>query len=422
MRHEPTGPEQPVAEPRPARHPDSNTLPDADRDLSVRQFPRVGFCPLSGRYYLGINPKSACSTVKYTLWAAEFAAGRIDKAPPKKKKGIHGAADAIFRRADLATLATDLAATPRVTMVRNPYTRLLSCYLEKIAGSKPPKKIALLDLGLDRNEPLSFATFVQIVARQDSRDMDAHWAPQAYLGQPRDLRYDIIGSLEAIDTDMDRILVAAGLPPRPVESYIPHRTGAGKAIDKHYTDDLIALVRTRYAEDFAAFGYSTDIGEALAPPDRANANGERVSGSDILSEPLDALTRAVAAARTGSSRKALATLRAAIETYPRVPELHVEAGEVSLDLGDLDAADRHLREAVALNGEAIRYRLLLTNCLIRRGEQSAALAVAEATRELSPGRPRVLKTLAHCHKLNGNTMMASEIEDLAERFVALKVK
>ncbi len=417
MRHDPTGP---APARTPARSPDTAALPDAGRDLSVRQFPRVGFCPLSGGYYLGINPKSACSTVKYNLWAAEFAAGRVKKAPPKKKKGIHGAADAIFRRADLATLATDLAATPRVTMVRNPYTRLLSCYLEKIAGSKPPKKIALLDLGLDRNEPLSFATFVQIVARQDSRDMDAHWAPQAYLSQPRDLRYDVIGSLEAIDTDMDRILVAAGLPPRPVESYIPHRTGAGKAIDKHYTDELADLVRARYAEDFAAFGYSTDIRAASAPPESPNANGERVA--DILSAPMAALAEAVAAARTGAPRKALATLRAAIETHPRVPELHAEAGEVAMDLGDLDAADRHLREAVALNGSAIRYRLLLTNCLIRRGEPSAALAVAEATRELSPGRPRVLKTLAHCHKLNGNTMMAADIEALAERFVALKVK
>ena len=408
----------------------------AVRDLCVRQFPRVGFRPAIETgletYCLIVNPKSAFSLVRRTLWAAEFKAGRISEPPPADGIGLHAASNAIFRRIERERLGAELSAGPRLTMVRNPYTRLLTCYLEKIAGNRPFKKFILYDLGLDHDEPISFETFVGVVCRQDSRDMDAHWAPQAFLTQARDLRYDLVGAVERIGEDMAAMLEIAGLPPHDIVGHLPDRTQTAAEVAGHYTPEIAEMVRQRYAADFALFNYSTDLADACAPPARALREGTGTAGAGIpAGETVSPVIRTLIAAWELSladrRTEALDILRAAMDadsgtpepTPDPTPELAIDAGEICLELGDLDAAEAHIRHAIAGNGTALRYRLALVDCLLRQGNAAAAQEIAEAARETAPGRPRVLRMFAQCLEQRGDTETADAVRHDADRFEAM---
>ena len=103
--------------------------------------------------------------------------------------------------------------------VRNPYTRLLSCYLDKIARGHPEKANILRFLKLNDNDlsyELSFTDFVNAVVQQDPFDMDPHWRIQteqcflnyinySYIGRFESFAEDIIKILDAIFSDLDSV-------------------------------------------------------------------------------------------------------------------------------------------------------------------------------------------------------------------------
>ena len=67
--------------------------------------------------------------------------------------------------------------------VRNPYTRLLSAYLDKIVNGSPHKKSILIAMGEDPSnldKEITFSEFVDVVCDLPIIDMDVHWRPQYY--------------------------------------------------------------------------------------------------------------------------------------------------------------------------------------------------------------------------------------------------
>lgn len=139
----------------------------------------------------------------------------------------------------------------KFTVVRNPYTRVLSAYLDKIA--RFPHR---------RGNDISFGEFLQRLAG-DRRFLysNAHWVPQADLLLIPAQEFDVIGKVESLDRDLNqikqRICPGAG---DQITNAGPPPTGAAKKLRRYYSDDaLIALVADIYRDDFATFGYSTDF-------------------------------------------------------------------------------------------------------------------------------------------------------------------
>ncbi|PYE30721.1 chondroitin 4-sulfotransferase 11 [Idiomarina fontislapidosi] len=161
----------------------------------------------------------------------------------------------------------------RTTFVRNPFTRLLSCYLHRVvAKPRSATNAAVKRLTGGRGgEDVSFDEFVELICSQDAIDQEAHWRCQVEDLCVTDIQYDFVGKLENINNDLaDLIKVLYG--EIGLEWYLkstkadasPMKTGSSSLLLEYFVDKgTIKRVIDRYLGDFEEFGYSTDIQKVL---------------------------------------------------------------------------------------------------------------------------------------------------------------
>ena len=207
------------------------------------------------------NWKCGSSTVRSTLWAAEH------------ELGLAAPADHPHQPSSNSPFAIDPRRWEHVdrqfvfTIVRNPYVRVLSAYLDKIHHHRDHKVWGRFageqGLGDDRIE---FIEFLRILARTAEDRMDPHWRPQSYNLAPSVVPYDFIGSLENFESDLRHILQQI-FPDRevPIKNYKPHHTGSTDKLTQYYGKEELRLAQSIYARDFAELGYDLDLA-ALGPP------------------------------------------------------------------------------------------------------------------------------------------------------------
>lgn len=161
-------------------------------------------------------------------------------------------------------------AYTRFAFVRNPYTRLLSCYLDRVMRSRSTQRRRIMrQLGRSSGTP-SFDEFVRAVVRQGPVKQDSHWRIQSHELLHGTLDYDIIGKFEGLADDLAAVSRRIWGELRPEmdlsggknSNASPRATDAGKNLEEHYSDELADLVRSKYADDFRNFGYSGDLAEA----------------------------------------------------------------------------------------------------------------------------------------------------------------
>ncbi len=352
--------------------------------LSLDGFRRVAFQPASGRFVMVVNPKAACSTFKYSVWQAEHAQGLTPHKPPPRSGGaIHRRNNNPITHLDLGRFASELGRVPVYAVVRNPYTRLLSAYMDKIAGDRKEKRQLLLGMGYTFNRPISFDAFVEHVAATASPDLDTHWAPQTWLMQNRFLAYDAIGAVEDLATFLEPLLERHYGMVGAMASYRPHSTGASALLERYYTPRLIDLVLARFADDFALLGYPEDPARAGEPPSPPPApppsppllpKGTETFGAALAVWTL--LNRPDTLFGRWRRRNEGSALLAA--TPQEEPGLALLAGRLALDLNRPEDAEPLLRRAVAAGNLGAQAAIALSRCLARQRRWEAAAQVAEA--------------------------------------------
>lgn len=220
--------------------------------LTERQF---HFLPEQRLLYVSV-PKVASSTLKVTL--LRLALGDPDYLPKRK----HRDADRLLHRPPPG-FDFDAPDLRRFCFVRDPYARLLSCYLDKFApraGWDSPQRLRVRrDLLADPMTPIAFPEFVERVAAQAPADMNRHWRPQTALLHWGKIRYDFVGRLERFEAELARLAPIVDL--RPWLHRRTKKTGAATRLADHYTPALAARVRETFAADFEALGYAGELSE-----------------------------------------------------------------------------------------------------------------------------------------------------------------
>lgn len=160
----------------------------------------------------------------------------------------------------------------RFAFVRNPYTRLLSCYLDRIMRTQSTPRLRLMKhMGRPRGSGApTFEEFVQTVTQQASVTQDPHWREQSDELLVGAFDYDFIGKFEGLADDMAAVsqMIWGELRPemdlsgKKNSNSSPRATSAGKSLADYYTDDMVRLVQDRYAADFQNFGYSVELEDA----------------------------------------------------------------------------------------------------------------------------------------------------------------
>ena len=242
---------------------DSKMIAVADVALS-RFFPAirperanylVNFSP-SRRYLYVETPKVACTSVKKYLQELE-----LDESLTPDRN-IHNR--------DISPLAapynsiTDFLLclydpnTIRFSFVRNPFTRVLSCYLDKMVQSEFERKRLIPELALPRHRVPSLKEFLLAVKQQDSWSMDIHWVPQdAILSGFSEPCF--IGRFENFSADFSKVIsLIAGQTALDMPRQAHHQTGADQRVLELIGREERDLIVEIYDCDFRRFSYSTD--------------------------------------------------------------------------------------------------------------------------------------------------------------------
>jgi hypothetical protein len=133
----------------------------------------------------------------------------------------------------------------KFAVVRNPYSRLLSFYLNS-------KKV------LGRSTEMDFADFIDMVTQQTPKQMNPHWRVQYHNIFCDVIRYDHFVRFENLEEELKRVM-ARFSGKSEIRSVHKNQGKAGEKIATYYTPELTKRVREKYAIDFEFFGYSQEL-------------------------------------------------------------------------------------------------------------------------------------------------------------------
>lgn len=213
---------------------------------------------LANKYvYLAVD-KVANSTIKKCLYEVEYikvgwsVGGLYD---PRNSPLIHP-----FQLPDEqlnAVLTGD--EFYKFCIVRNPYSRLLSCYLDRILTLKTrPSKQFRKALG--KND-FDFNDFVKTVCSQDSNQQNSHWRVQSDDVLFDLINYSHIGYFENLASEMEYLsfqIFGKFLPQMNIKSknHSPKKTGSDDKVYSYFDQYHADMVFERYKKDFDNFCYS----------------------------------------------------------------------------------------------------------------------------------------------------------------------
>ncbi len=153
------------------------------------------------------------------------------------------------------------------TVVRNPYTRLLSAFLQKGLAAQQGNSIFRGIPGFDRLDPAGFKDFVSFL-EDGGLYANAHWKPQNNLLFMPPERFNYIAKTEVLASDMEYIFQEIGLKNTQSTNFSqPHVaeassewkiTNASSRAAEFYDQNICERVYDLYRTDFIKFGYNFD--------------------------------------------------------------------------------------------------------------------------------------------------------------------
>lgn len=214
---------------------------------------------LQYKYIYVETPKVACSTIKSTLQKLELQDIGLYR---ENFEDIHKREfSPLLKVQQMADFDTFLQKKDifKFCFVRNPYSRVLSAYLDKIVGNQSHKGRILLELGHDIDalkQEVSFEEFLAVLSKQTVLTMDPHWRVQYYQTFQDYIDYDFIGKFENFEEDF--VYVGKNISDKFHKYYMSekrHSTDANTMLDEYYTNELKEIVYNIYKKDFDYFGY-----------------------------------------------------------------------------------------------------------------------------------------------------------------------
>ena len=238
--------------------------------------PGVIVCRNLPLIYLNI-PKCACTTIKNLLYRLDT--GQVFVQP----LAIHRALRQGLLADTFVSMGEDYESFIRhrkvsFTFVRNPLSRIYSCFNDKVFHQSPHsfdwlRKRLSNDYGIafdDMEKGYSssehsdnfkrFLFFVKDnISGATTAKKDAHWLPQSHIIRhySRLMNIDVIGRVESYESGIDVVLNRIGMADRKnlITLKFNDGTPAPFSLESVVTDEIRQLVADIYADDYLMLGY-----------------------------------------------------------------------------------------------------------------------------------------------------------------------
>ena len=263
------------------------------------------FISIPKRYMYFEVPKAACTKMKELLW-------RLENGPPiqllagnlyetRREMFIHDRKNVpLPSLVDLdEKTQREVLESPdflRMTFVRNPYTRLISAWKNKVMLCEPGYEKVYAEIKGDlppfhKKSLITFDEFVEYIAtRCDLRTGNLHWRRQCDHIFYSALNFSFVGKIERMAEGLLRFEQHLGLP----RAFVADARNVSRGSEgEGYNTSLADKVYSLYREDFEKFDYardgwparqfdSTEIGKKCAVPEEV-FNDEIIERNLILS-------------------------------------------------------------------------------------------------------------------------------------------
>jgi len=221
-----------------------------DMDL-FKLDPRGAYSPLEPFFYSRV-PKAANTSITQTLF--EHTAFRRESTRREHPK-YQFLRPLFLSRQEVDRLEHEAF---KFTFVRDPYSRALSAYLDKVGRQRHQGRRFLL-WAQRHNQPETFLGFCRYL-EAGGLFLDMHWAPQvAILCLPLE-RFDFIGRVEHLNRDLavvlERLFHVQAAGPAP---HAGTHTRASEQVDDAYGLEERAIVNRLYTSDFERLGYDRHL-------------------------------------------------------------------------------------------------------------------------------------------------------------------
>jgi hypothetical protein len=239
----------------------------------------------------------ACTNLKIAILDIN-GFGKIHRHYDYNKCDVHGNVHACaeqectFKSKDEAIRTIRDNSYFKFVFVRNPWSRLISTYIDKISrlvqaiDGKPLELISEIQQKkgseIDLRKRVTFRQFLEYIADHDDMELDEHWRPQSsFIG---DNVFDFIGKYENLQADLNHINTTVGINLNVSSAkntcgytteqmndnekryyadfysdeleIVRNKFGGFPTYKYFYPPDLRQLVRERFRKDIEMFGYS----------------------------------------------------------------------------------------------------------------------------------------------------------------------
>ena len=205
---------------------------------------RTAVCHRSGFLYNRL-PKTANSTVTHLLAQQSFGT-RAGRAKHRFRRCSR------LSTRELRAVVQDYL---KFVVVRDPYSRTLSAFLDKVQRRRPQARDPMRWFARAGVAQPAFEDFCRYL---DDGGLlaDNHWAPQTEgLVLPLD-RFDVVARFETLERDLGAIHARLfGAPVAALPRRGPPGVGAEAALARHYTPRAAEIVSRLFREDFERLGY-----------------------------------------------------------------------------------------------------------------------------------------------------------------------